>query len=140
MSNLMFKLLFISIFSLFSLTLAAKDAIEVTEVSMPEIPPVSRTAAIYLKLHNNTDDEIILTNVSTDVAHHAMIHLSQDIDGIAKMQHIDELKIPANSQFEFSTNGYHIMLMGLDKTLLSAPFEVKLEFKNYPTKIFVVSI
>ena len=138
MPNLMFKFLFIAIFSLHSLTLSAKEAIDVTEVLMPEIPTVSRTAAIYLKLHNNTEKEVILINVSTNVAHHAMIHLSRDIDGIAKMQHIDELKIPAKSQFEFSTNGYHIMLMGLDKKLLSAPFEVKLEFKNHPTKTFLV--
>lgn len=138
MRQLIIKLLFLCFLSLSGATLSAKEIVEVTHVLMPKIPPVSRTAAVYFNLHNHSDKEITLINVSTDVAHHTMIHLSQSIDGIAKMQHIDEIKIPANGQFEFSINGYHIMLMGLDKELLSKPFEMQLEFKNLPTKTFIV--
>jgi len=105
---------------------------------MPEIPPVSRTAAIYFTLRNNSNKELKLISVSTGVSRHAMVHRTQEINGIVKMQHINELVIPPESKLEFSTGGYHIMLMGLDHKLISKPFNVTLEFANQPAKVFSV--
>jgi|GEM_PF-6898262 len=126
------------IVSFFSLTTTANDYIEITQVKMPAVPPVSRTAAIYFNLHNHAKSEIKLVGVSTTASSHAMIHRTQQKNDIAKMQHIDELVIAAESQFEFTVGNYHIMLMGIKPNLISKPFKVMLEFENLPAKEFIV--
>lgn len=118
----------------------AGESIEISNIKMPEIPPVSRTGALYFTLTNNTDKTIVLKDVSAEVAHHTMIHLSQEIDGIAKMKHLDEISIAPHSQLEFSPGGYHIMFMGLKHGLLDKPFNVELQFNHQITKNFVVEV
>ena len=117
---------------------ANADAIEITQVRMPPVPPVSRTAAIYLSIKNNSDKAITLVGIHTPVAHHSMIHLTQETSGVAKMHHLEKLVIAANSQLEFLPGGHHIMLMGLERELLSKPFIVTLEFAEQVSRTFKV--
>ncbi len=134
----MFKLFLLVVINFWASSTYAHSDIEVSNISMPKVPSVSRTAAIYFTLFNKTDNEAKLIDVSTDVAYHAMFHMSKEVNGIAKMQHMDELIIPAKSKLEFMPGSYHIMLMGIDHKLVSQPFVVSLEFSDSSVSQFKV--
>jgi periplasmic copper chaperone A len=138
MNQLIGKLILIAVLSFSIAPAYAHKAIEITNVSMPEVRAVSRTVAIYFTLLNNSIKDAKLVGVSTDVARHAMFHLSKEVNGVAKMQHMNELIIPANSKLVFRPGSYHIMLMGIDHQLLSKPFVVNLVFSDNTTSQFKV--
>ncbi len=137
--NQLTRKIFLLVFINFSVgSIYAHNTIEISKISMPEVPSVSRTAAIYFTLFNKTNRKVTLIGVSTDVARHAMFHLSKEDNGVAKMHHMDELVIPAKSRLEFKPGSYHIMLMGLEHKLLSQPFGVNLEFSDNSVSQFKV--
>lgn len=137
LTNIKLGLAFL-ILNLFSFQLIASELIEISNVKMPKVPEVSRTAAIYLTIKNNSDKAIVLSDVKTPVAKHTMLHESLEVDGVAKMQHVEQLKIAAGQKVEFVPGGYHIMLMGMDKNLTAEPFNVTLKFANQVNKTFSV--
>ncbi|MET1255131.1 copper chaperone PCu(A)C [Aliikangiella maris] len=121
-----------------SIKTSQSHSIKVSNVHMPDVPKVSQMAAIYLTLTNLSEQSVELIDVNTPVAHHSMIHQSIEEDGVAKMRHQDTVQIPANGKLEFVPGGYHIMLMGIDKQLISQTFEVELTFANLQTLKFKV--
>jgi len=91
------------------------DKMEVFGAYMPKVPSVSRTAAIYLSITNHSKETIKLNDVSSELARHAMFHQSVEVQGIAKMHHINQLVVEPGQVLELKPNGIHIMLMGLNK-------------------------
>ena len=78
-------------------------------------------------------------DVETSVAHHAMIHRSKNVDGVVKMSHVNKITLKPGEQLDFKRGGYHIMLMGVDKELMSKEFSVKLIFEKSGSLEFKVS-
>lgn len=104
--------------------------VKVSKVELSAITPVSTTAAVYLTLSNNGESKLALVDVETKVAHHAMFHLSKNENGVAKMSHQDEVVIKGKQKIEFRRGGLHIMLMGINKELISKEFEIVLKFAS----------
>ncbi len=119
--------------SLFSFASFASD-ITVINAHMPEVPPVSRTAAIYLTLENKSAVDYELVDASTPIAKHTMIHKTVEKNGTVKMNHIDGLVIKAKGTVKLDAGGTHIMLMGLAQKSISNPFELTLVFKGLGSK------
>jgi len=122
---------------------AAKSDISVllvTDAYMPEVPPVSRTAAVYLKLKNTTDSPLILTGAATSIAKHVMIHQTVESQGMVKMQHQSSIVIPPGGSLEFAPGGTHIMLMGLQKEPIPEVFEMNLIFENKANQSIQVNL
>ena len=107
---------------------------------MPEVPSVSRTAAVYLTITNQGSKKIGIVGVSTKIAMHSMIHETIDIDGIAKMKHINSLEIKPSETVNLQPDSIHIMLMGLDHELISDPFELVLELDDQTAQSILVNI
>ena len=116
-----------------------QDKLKISNVSMPQTPAVSKTAAIYFSLKNASDQAVSLVDVETTVAHHAMIHRTKNVDGVVKMSHVDKITVMPGEQLDFKRGDYHIMLMGVDKELTSKAFNVKLIFDNAGSFEFKVS-
>lgn len=76
----------------------------------------AQTGAAYvsLMLHGDADR---LVGVSTPAAKMAGLHETKQVDGVAKMEHVDGIDIPAHGMLEMKPGGYHIMLMGLTQPL-----------------------
>ena len=55
--------------------------------------------------------------VTTAAAATAQLHESVEKDGVATMQPVETLEIPAGGSVELKPGGYHIMLMGLKAPL-----------------------
>ncbi|TQV81459.1 copper chaperone PCu(A)C [Aliikangiella coralliicola] len=115
------------------------ESIEISDVVMPKVPSVSPTAAIYLTITNTGKSKVALLDASTNVAHHTMIHQSKVENGVAKMKHVDKLEIESGKSLKFVPGGYHIMLMGIDKGLITKPFEVHLTFEQDIKESFTVT-
>ena len=65
----------------------------------------------YFKLENKTDTDISLVGAQSESFAMAMIHDTVIENEIAKMQHLDKLVIPANSEITLAPLGMHLMLM-----------------------------
>lgn len=102
------------------------QTLKVINAVMPAVPPVSRTAAVYLTLQNLTDKTITLNTVETDIAKHAMFHQTIEQNGVAKMQHRDELIIPAKQTMSLVAGSTHIMLMGMKEIPSRGEFQLSL--------------
>jgi len=123
-----------------SLTTSNTSKLTISNAYMPKVPPVSRTAAIYLKMKNSTDVPVVLSGASTSIAHHVMIHQTVESDGVVKMKHQSNVTIPAGGVVEFVPGGTHIMLMGLQKDAFAETFVLDLIFEDQSRQSFEVKV
>lgn len=79
--------------------------------------PVAKTAAVYVTIVNAGPADDRLVSVSTPAARAAMLHRSEVVDGVARMEHVETFAIPAGERIEMAPGGLHVMLMGLDRPL-----------------------
>ncbi len=114
--------------------LAEGSAIEVTDAWVREAPPGAAMLAAYMKIHNTGAAERILTSVESTSFKHVMLHESTVIDGIAKMLHQDNLKIPAGGNLILQPGSFHLMMPAPDIDLqLGQYVEFSLQLKNGET-------
>ncbi len=77
-----------------------------------ETPVGAKTGAGYLKVVNLGDEVDRLIEVRADFPR-VMLHKSEEIDGVAKMSHVDSIEIPAKGAILLAPGGFHVMFMGL---------------------------
>ncbi len=142
----------LSILFLFSLPIKANNAalekenielsgIVIVDAYMPQVPPVSNTAAIYLKIENRLPVKVRLTNLETPAARHLMMHESAEVNGIAKMKHVRFIDIEAGNMVHFKPGGLHIMMMGLERDKIgdSFPLTLAIDGEKYEVSVKVVA-
>ena len=81
------------------------------------LPPGSPNTAAYMTLTNNSEKEISLVGVETDLSKKAEFHTHQNMNGQLKMIQVDKIKIPARSKVILKPGGDHIMILDLKKNL-----------------------
>jgi copper(I)-binding protein len=67
--------------------------------------------AAYLSLTNNTDENIRITQVTSDVFSSVQLHETTVTDGVARMRKLPQLDIPAGGTVRLERGGKHLMLM-----------------------------
>ena len=72
--------------------------------------PGKLPSAGYFKLVNGGRDKAVLVGASADAYGSAMLHATTDQGGMAAMQHMARIEVPAGGSVEFSPGGYHAML------------------------------
>ncbi|MEM7440644.1 MAG: copper chaperone PCu(A)C [Pseudomonadota bacterium] len=79
-----------------------------------ETPKNARAGGGYMMITNAGDAADKLVEVRADFPQ-VMIHLSTvDDQGVARMEHVMALDIPAGETVELKPGGYHVMFMGLN--------------------------
>lgn len=128
------KSLFLAVtFALFAFSYSnAEDTITVTDAWVRQVPPASTITAAYMKIANNGSEDDKLVSVSSTAAETAEIHLSSvDDKGVAKMEKVDGVAVPAGGAAELKPGSYHIMLIGLSEPLTDQEnVEIILDFEN----------
>ena len=80
-------------------------------------PPNVSAMAGYFKLTNHTDSDITIQSTESPDFGMVMMHDTVIEGDIAKMQHLDQIIIPANGEVTFAPLGRHLMLMQAAKPL-----------------------
>jgi len=100
------------------LSLAKNPArVEVHEAWVRTPNPAVDVAAGYLTLVNMSGEPLSVVAVSSPLANLVEMHETKTIDGMASMQKVHALRIPANGTAKLEPGGTHLMLIGLTKPL-----------------------
>ena len=92
----------------------------------PQIP-----AGGYFTLHNGGRDAAVLARASSPDCGMLMLHRSSDLDGMARMEDVDSVLVPAGGTVSFAPGGYHLMCMQPAATMrLGAKVPVILGFQD----------
>ncbi len=78
-----------------------------------EVPPVSKTTAVFMVIRNEGDEGDVLFSVSSPVAEKAEIHETYVEGEVMKMRRLERLEIPPGSEVVLRPMGKHVMLIGL---------------------------
>ncbi len=89
---------------------AGTPDLEVVDAVTPE-PAAPDLAAVYLTIRNTGDGPDALTGGSTDIAAAVEVHETVIEDGVASMQPIPELVVPAGGEVVLERGGHHLMLL-----------------------------
>ena len=73
--------------------------------------------AAYLVIQNNGAAEDKLLSAESDVAKTIELHESMESGGMMQMSPVPDIPVPANGKVELKPGGFHMMLMGLTRSL-----------------------
>tara|TARA_R110002110_G_scaffold333870_2_gene544885 strand:- start:18933 stop:19409 length:477 start_codon:yes stop_codon:yes gene_type:complete len=105
--------------------------IQIQNAYIRELPPNVETVAVYMTLNNSGQHALTLTEIRTDAAASAMLHLSSMQNGMMVMEHITNLEIPPGESVSLEPGSFHIMLEGLRQSVRAGDsVEIRLHFSN----------
>jgi periplasmic copper chaperone A len=84
--------------------------LEVVDPFTPQ-PAASDVAAAYLTITNFGEANDTLVGASTEVAERVELHQSVIQDGVARMQPVEAIAVPAAGEAVLERGGYHLMLI-----------------------------
>lgn len=110
---------------------SAQDMMIMNPIAAPSLTSQTKTGAVYLSIMNMGENSDQLIGISTPVAANAMLHKSNDENGIMKMEMLDQLEIPAGATIDILPGHMHIMLTDLKAPLkIGDHVPLELEFKK----------
>jgi len=80
-------------------------------------PPGAQNAAVYFSIVNNGESDDTVSSISTSAAQQAMVHQTTISGGVARMDMVRELRVPAHDRVALTPRSYHVMLTGLKAPL-----------------------
>lgn len=90
----------------------AAAALNITHPWIREAPPTARVLAAYMSIENPGDSAITISGISSPDFASAEIHRTVIDDGVARMQRVRQLAVPANGTVTLEPGGLHLMLFG----------------------------
>jgi len=100
-----------------SVTAHAADQLMVMNAWIPEMPPVSRVMAGFGRFINQTNKDIEITGLSSPDFGRIEMHLSKEVDGMARMIPQKSLVVQPKASLELKHGSYHLMLFNPVKRL-----------------------
>jgi copper(I)-binding protein len=106
--------------------------IRVDDPWVREAPPNVKVLAAYMIIENPTSEQRILISATASSSFKSVeIHKTVIKDGMMQMRHQPQLIIPPKSQVVLKPGSYHLMLMGLKKSLIAGDkVDLTLKFAN----------
>lgn len=93
-------------------SLAAPDSIQVSDAWVRFAPPVLKTHGGYLTIANAGAEPQELIAATSGNYERVELHASSIANGVATMQRLDSIEVPAGGKVEFAPGGLHLMLIG----------------------------
>lgn len=117
----------------FAASAAGTAALAVKDAWISEAPPGVQSLAGYFVIENHGTKPVVLTGGSSPTFGRVMVHRTMTEQGMASMQHLDRLEIPAGGKIVFEPTTYHLMLMMPTKPLKAGDkVEIRLSFEGGP--------
>ena len=115
---------------LFSINVLA-SSLAVSSQYVRATPPHVKNSAAFFTITNNTNKNIKLIAVKSDIAEQVQIHNNLNEDGMMKMRQVESIILKANSSTSLQPGGYHIMFLGLKNDLTEEDnVDITLYFDN----------
>ncbi len=89
----------------------ASDPLHILEAWVPESPPGAQVMAGFMKMHNPGTQDINVVSASSPGFKTVEMHLSMDVEGVAKMIPQHQLTIAAGKTLVLKPGSYHLMLI-----------------------------
>lgn len=113
---------------LLAVSTTALAELQVSEAKL-RLLPGDLPAAGYFTLTNTGSQPVVLTGAKSPAFAEVMMHRSSLKNGMASMQHVEQVEVPAGTSLTFASGGYHLMLMLRQRELaLGDPVEATLLF------------
>lgn len=125
-SLLVFALLFIS----FTPVLAS-DKIKIKNAWISEAPPMAKSLAGYMEIHNMTDKSVMLRSITSNNFERAEFHKTEIHEGMASMAPVSRIVVKPHSKVSFEPGGLHLMLINPKRSFKAGDkLEMVLHFTN----------
>lgn len=86
---------------------------QAAEADMDHSAMPGESSAVYLRVRNGGDSDVTIVSASTSAAAEAAFHRTVVEGEMARMEAVDNLRIPAGGTIDLAPGGRHIMLSGL---------------------------
>ena len=106
-----------SLFATALLSVVASTALADSDISVMhptafETAPTAMAGGGFMQIMNMGDTDDMLIAAQADYPR-VEIHTTEFTDGVAKMIHVDGVRVPAGGMVALEPGGYHVMFMGL---------------------------
>ena len=120
---------------------SSQETMIINDAWVREVPPGSSVSAAYMTIQNKGSDDKLIA-ISSDVSESAELHTSKvDDNGVASMEMVKVLEIPSGNTVEFKPGGMHIMLIGLNESLVGKEsIDLTLDFSEAGEMQIVVPV
>jgi periplasmic copper chaperone A len=98
---------------------AAAGRLKVERAWIRTAPPGSAMLAGYAVLHNSGDAPVIVHGASSPDFGAVSIHETIEVDGVERMQALDQIEVAPDATVTFAPGGKHFMLMRPSRSLAS---------------------
>ncbi len=95
--------------------LASASDLALSDAWVRALPPVQRVTAGYLTVTNNGAAAVTITGGTAELAEALEIHTTREVNGMMRMEPLQELVVPAGGAIELAPGGTHLMLLGLER-------------------------
>ncbi|MGB5474997.1 MAG: copper chaperone PCu(A)C [Gammaproteobacteria bacterium] len=95
----------------------ADTTLQVADPWIREAPPAASVHAGYMTLVNTGTEAILIDSVSSPDFEGAEIHRSWVEEGVARMQPVRQLEVPATATLALEPGSYHLMLFDARRAL-----------------------
>ncbi|PCI33923.1 MAG: hypothetical protein COB54_02685 [Alphaproteobacteria bacterium] len=112
-----FLISLIVILSSYTVSLAADSKVMVTDAWARPVILMNRPGAAYFVIHNHSDVADKLIAASTPLAERIELHVHKHLDGVMKMERVQDIPVAAQGMTTVKPGGYHLMMFGLTKKL-----------------------
>lgn len=92
---------------------AGEGGVHVMDAWVRAAPPTMKMTAGYLSVMNMSDHELALVGVKSPDFDHVEMHVTRIENGVASMQEVKQVTVPAGGTLAFAPGGMHLMMFGL---------------------------
>jgi len=96
---------------------AHESGLTISDAWVRMAPATLKTHGAYLTITNHGKETKELIGATSENYGEVQIHLSKVVDGVATMQRMESIEIPAGKTVAFKPGGLHLMLMSAKKPL-----------------------
>ena len=96
---------------------SAASEVAVEDPYVRAVPPGQPVTAAFFTVVNRGSDPRAIVAAETDAAERAELHEHMHDQGVMRMREVERVVVPARGRVAFEPGGYHVMLIGLKRSL-----------------------
>lgn len=105
------------------------------------MPPGQKITAAYMSLRNISEQDVVVSGVSSDIAPRVEIHESYTREGMMAMRQLPLVTVPAGGRLVLAPGGVHLMLFNIGEQLKEGDqVNILVAYKNGASQQFSLPV